>query len=408
MMSRKAKNELMDTVRPRYLSAGQAGKSRILDDLVANTGYHRKYAIQLLHHPRPVRRRGPRVGRRKYIGAVVVALEQVWRSANCICGKRLAPVIAEYVEALERHGEMHLHWETRELLLRISPATVDRLLRRARQRERPHGLSTTKPGTLLKHSIPIRTFAQWNDARPGFVEVDLVAHCGETTRGEYVHSLDMTDIPTRWTEFEPLLNRSQLAVGVAVDRCASRLPFALLGLDSDNGSEFINYDLKRYCDEKRVTFTRCRPYHKNDQAYVEQKNWSVIRQMVGYDRYEGTAAYQALQALYKPLRLYVNFFQPVMVLVSKERDGARIKKHYDQAKTPYRRVLDSPDVSEENKQRLQQQYQSLNPAALLRDIQARQANLWKLASRPAPLEDLSTFLLQMSSQLEPAGSASPQ
>jgi hypothetical protein len=324
---------------------------------------------------------------------VVVVLEKVWRIANGICGKRLAPVMAEYVEALERHGELHLDGSTRRLLLQMSPATVDRLLKPARRASRPHGLSTTKPGALLKHSIPVRTFAQWDDARPGFVEVDLVAHCGDSTRGEYLNTLNMVDVKTRWTEFLPLINRSQRAAMAAIDECRSRLPYPLQGLDSDNGSEFINQNLKRYCEEWGITFTRCRPYRKNDQAYVEQKNWTAIRQIVGYDRYEGIAAHGALLALYEPLRLYVNFFQPIMVLVSKHRDGARVRRCYDQARTPYRRVLDSPDVSDEVKHRLTQQYQSLNPAALLRQIEAAQERLWKLANRPAPEDDLSAFLL---------------
>jgi len=266
----------------------------------------------------------------------------------------------------------------------MSPATADRLLRRARQKERPHGRSTTKPGTLLKHSIPVRSFAQWDDERPGFTEVDLVAHCGESTRGEYLHSLDMVDIATRWVELAALPNRGQATVSAAIERCQHRLPFALLGLDSDNRSEFINANLVRYCDAQRITFTRPRPYRKNDQAHVEQKNWTAVRQMVGYDRYEGEAAYRALEALYVPLRLYLNFFSPVMVLVSKERNGAKVTKRYDQAKTPYQRVLNSPHIDDQAKARLRTQYLSLNPAELLRQIEACQGRLWSLALLPTP------------------------
>ena len=402
MMSRKTKHELLESVRSRYLQSDRKGKQQILDDLVAHTGYHRKYAIQLLNHPpkRKGRRRRPRGS--KYTGDVVAALEKVWQIANEICGKRLVPVMREYVEALERHGEMRLEPETRGLLLQVSPATADRLLTRARQASRPHGLSTTKPGTLLKNAIPVRTFAQWDDAKPGFVEVDLVAHSGDSSRGEYLNTLDMVDVKTRWVEFLPLINRSQMAAMLAIEGCRSRLPYPLLGLDSDNGSEFVNHNLKRYCEEGEITFTRCRPYHKNDQAYVEQKNWSAIRQFVGYDRYEGIAAYQALWALYEPLRLYMNFFQPVMVLISKERVGAKVKRRYDQAKTPYQRALDSPDVSEEVKQRLRTEYPSLNPAALLRQIEAAQEELWKMANRPAPDDNLYQFLIDQVEQLREA------
>ncbi len=386
MMSQISKRELLAELRPRYRKANRSEKQRILDELVATTGYHRKHAIQLLNHipRRSNQRRRPR--KPKYDGRVVAALEQCWQAANGICGKRLVPVLAEYVAALERHGELVLDDETRQKLLSLSAATADRLLKRARERSRPHGLSTTKPGTLLKHAIPIRTFADWDDARPGFTEVDLVAHCGDSTQGEYVNSLNMVDIKTRWTEFVPLLNKSQAAVTAAIEQCRQRLPYALLGLDSDNGGEFINENLKRYCEQHAITFTRCRPYKKNDQAYIEQKNWTTIRQTVGYDRFVGERACALLAAVYEPLRLYINFFQPVMVLISKERAGAKVKRCYDRAKTPYQRVLDAPEVADEAKERLRQQYASLNPAELLRQIQRHLETLWKLADGFAPAD----------------------
>jgi len=383
MMSQTSKRELLTELRPRYRRAGRPEKQRILNELVATTGYHRKHAIQLLNHlpRRPSGRR--RAAKPKYGGQVIAALEQCWQAANGICGKRLVAVLPEYVAALERHGELLLDGETRRLLLSLSAATADRRLKRARQRSRPHGLSATKPGTLLKQAIPVRTFADWDDAQPGFTEVDLVAHCGDSTRGEYLNSLNLIDVKTRWSEFVPLINKSQATVTAAVEECRQRLPYPLLGLDSDNGGEFINATLKRYCEAHKITFTRCRPYKKNDQAYIEQKNWTAIRQTVGYDRYEGQAPCDRLSALYEPLRLYINFFQPVMVLVSKERHGAKVKRRYDQAKTPYQRVLDAPEVDDEVKQRLRQQYATLNPAALLRQIQTHQEALWKLAHQPA-------------------------
>jgi len=383
MMSPTSKRELLVALRPRYTLGNRSAKERVLDELVAATGYHRKYAIQVLNHPRPRRARPRRIGSAKYTGAVVAALEQVWRAANCICSKRLVPALPAFVEALERHGELQLDAETRAQLLALSPATADRLLKRTRAKAKPHGLTTTKPGTLLKQAIPVRTFAQWDDAQVGFMEIDLVAHCGDSTRGEYLNSLDMVDVKSRWTEFLGMINRSQATVSAAIQTCRTRLPFPLLGLDSDNGSEFINHDLKRYCEQEHITFTRCRPYKKNDQAYVEQKNWTAVRQNVGYDRYEGQAACAALNALYEPLRLYINFFQPVMVLLRKERDGAKVKKFYDEAKTPYQRILDLPDVAEDVKARLRTQYATLNPLALLRQIHVRQTALWKLALSPS-------------------------
>ena len=382
MMRQTSKRELLAAIRPRYTLGSRAEKALVLDELVATTGYHRKYAIQVLSHPPGRRTRLRRGGPTKYTGPVRAALEQVWRAANCICSKRLIPGLPTFVEALERHGELKLDPQTRTLLLTLSPATADRLLHRVRAGTKPHGLTTTKPGTLLKQAIPVRTFAQWDDAQPGFMEIDLVAHCGDSTRGEYLNSLDMIDVKTRWVKLYGLVNRSQATVSAAIASCRGRLPYALLGLASDNGTEFINHDLKRYCEQEHITFTRCRPYKKNDQAYVEQKNWTAVRQNVGYDRYEGPAACAALNALYQPLRLYLNFFQPVMVLVEKTRDGAKVTKRYDRAQTPYQRVLAAPEVPEEAKERLRKLYLTLNPAALLRQIQACQAALWKLAIRP--------------------------
>ncbi len=379
MMSRASRRELVDAIRPRYTLGNRTTKQQVLDEFVATTGYHRKYAIQLLNHPpqrRPAVRRG---GRSKYTGRVRAALEHVWRVANCICGKRLVAVLPQFVAALERHGELELDAETRGLLFSLSAATADRLLARARAETQPHGRSTTKPGTLLKAAIPVRTFAQWDDAQPGFMEVDLVAHCGVTTAGEYLNSLDMIDVKTRWVELAALRNRSQATVTAAIRDCQIRLPYPLLGLDSDNGAEFINNDLKRHCEQEHITFTRCRPYKKNDQAYVEQKNWTAVRQVVGYERYEGEPACVALQSLYQPLRLYLNFFQPVMVLVEKQRLGAKVTKRYDVPKTPYQRVLEAPEIDAGAKERLRRLYDTLNPAELLRQIQRRQAVLWQLA-----------------------------
>ncbi len=380
MMSQFSKRELLATLRPRYLSSSKTEKQRILDELVATLGYHRKHAIRLLRRKAPRRPKVKRVRPRKYTIDVVLALEKVWRLANCIATKRLVPSLKEFVEALERHGEMSLEPKTRELLLSISAASADRLLTRARQADlRYRGKTTTKPGTLLKQSIPIRTFADWDDAKPGFVEVDLVAHCGESTHGEYLHSLNTIDVATRWTEPVGIVNRSQAKVSEAVVVVRGRLPFPLLGIDSDNGGEFINANLKRYCEQNGITFTRSRPYKKNDQAYVEQKNWTAVRQFVGYSRYEGQAACDLLNQLYEPLRAYINYFQPVMVLIEKERNGAKVKKKYDEAKTPYQRALESSDVSEEVKARLRETYLTLNPAALLREINTRQRALWRLA-----------------------------
>ncbi len=381
MMTIKGRRELLKQVSPRYIAARGKEREQILDEFVASTGYHRKYAIHLLRHPPGTRSRQKRRRPRKYSAKVEIALVDVWKVANCIAAKRLVPGLRDLVEALERHGELRLDPDTRAQLLSMSIATADRLLRPYRHGPRGRGLATTKPGTLLKKSIPVRTFADWDDARPGFVEVDLVAHCGTSTHGVYLNTLTLTDIATAWTECVAVLNKGQRQVNKAIAVARQRFPFPLLGIDSDNGAEFINGTLSRYCEQEHITFTRSREYHKNDQAHVEQKNWTVVRHFVGYDRYEGNTALRALEKLYQPLRLYVNFFQPVQKLVAKERVGSKLRKKYDKARTPYERTLERDDIPEESKRHLRELHDTLNPAALLRQIESLQAALWHLRAQ---------------------------
>ncbi|MEM1907689.1 MAG: transposase family protein [Thermosphaera sp.] len=300
----------MGKLRASVPSGEPQEKTRILDETVALTGCHRKSAIRLLRHgyrpPRLDRRGRPR----RYAPDVKATLLAVWEACGYICSKRLAPFLPEIVAVLKRHGELRLRPETERLLLQVSPATIDRLLRPHRPKPL-RGRTTTKPGTLLKHQIPVRTFADWDESKPGFLEVDLVAHCGESARGEYLHTLTAVDVDTRWCELEVLPNRSQQAVGEAIDRIRRKLPFPLLGIDSDNDSAFLNGNLTRYCAAQRITFTRCRPYKKNDQAHVEEKNWSAVRKLVGSARYESAEALALLRAIYADWRLFLNFFQPV-------------------------------------------------------------------------------------------------
>jgi hypothetical protein len=377
-MTRGSIRELVRAVRPRYRRARRAEKSRILDEFVANTGYHRKYAIRLLNHG-GARPSGPeRRGRKKvYTSDVTRALVKIWEICGRICSKRLHPFLPEIVEVLERTNELVLPAETKTPLLQMSRSTIDRRLQSVRYR-RPRGRSTTKPGSLLKKAIPIRTFADWDDARPGFLEIDLVAHCGDSVHGEYINTLDAVDVSTGWTECEALTNRSQREVSAAIQRMRRNLPFPLLGLDSDNDSAFINDNLFRYCKQEQITFTRSRPYKKNDQAHVEQKNWSAVRKLIGYHRYESEEALALIRQIYQDWRLYLNFFQPVLKLVKKERVGGKVRKTYDTAKTPYRRVLASPLVSLKNKARLQAIYATLNPVTLQRRINENLERLWRL------------------------------
>jgi hypothetical protein len=378
MMSQSSKREMISVIHPRYLKANKAGKMQILDEFVETTGYHRKYAIRVLKHgPKPKGLKKP--GRRKiYQGEVVQALEQIWEIYGRICSKRLHPFLPEGIQILERCNELSLSPQTKQLLLSMSRATIDRCLKKARFIHPQHGLSTTKPGSLLKQAIPIRTFTPWEDERPGFLEIDLVAHCGSSVAGSYLNTLTATDIATTWTDFRALPNKTQTAVSKAIEEMRQELPFPLLGLDSDNGSEFINDTLYRYCLSEQITFTRSRPYQKNDQAHVEQKNWSVVRHTVGYDRMETPAELELLNSIYSDLRLYINFFQPVLKLVGKDRvDGKTIRK-YDQAKTPFRRVLNLDELPLEIKAGLLNQYMQLNPVTLRASIDTKVALLWKI------------------------------
>ena len=372
MSERKAVTAVMVA---RYLRASKKQKGRLLDELVALTGYHRWYAVGLLRGggPPPGGPRARAEGRRRqrarrYDAAVLAALRRIWVIMDCICGKRLAPVLPEMIAVLERHGELQLVPATRGKLCAISAASIDRLLAAERRRLNVRGRSGTKPGTLLKHQIPIRTFAEWDQTQPGFVEIDLVGHDGGLAQGDYCQTLDVTDVASGWTETQAVINKAQVWVFAALQEIRGRLPFALLGIDSDNGSEFINHHFLRYAQQEHITFTRGRAGKKNDGCFVEQKNYSVVRRAVGYARYEGSAHLRLLNELYAQLRLYTNFFQPVMKLVRKERTGAKVKKTYDRACTPYQRLCSSNALSKPAKQQLRTQYAGLNPAELKRNI----------------------------------------
>ena len=378
MMSQRSKRELLEEIRPRYLKAKKSKKKIMLDEFVAATGYHRKYATRILKHGRP-RQSSKKHGLRKvYQGEVVVALEQIWEVCGRICSKRLHPFLPEMVKVLERCGELQLSEQTKALLLQMSRSTIDRCLGPARF-EHPHGLSTTKPGSLLKKAIPVRTYTPWDEDKPGFLEIDLVAHCGGSVEGQYVNTLTCVDLSTGWIECLAVHHRSQQAVFEAIQTMRTYLPFILLGLDSDNGGEFINDLLYHYCLSEKITFTRSRPYQKNDQAHVEQKNWSVVRRLIGYDRFETEEEYLLLQSIYADLRLYANFFQPVLKLISKQHVDKKLIKRYDTAATPFQRVLAAKDIPFETKARLTNLYVQLNPVQLRTSIDVKVAKLWKIS-----------------------------
>ena len=388
----KARQEVTAVTAGQYRGASKKEKRKILDQFVSTTGYSRWYARFVLRHEGQriqvdkqtivlaVRSRSGRRVRKRlrlYDEQVVTALLKLWRLMDYICGKRLQPILPELIAVLERHNEFRCHKETRAKLLRISAATIDRLLKPERRKHELHGRSGTKPGTLLKKQIPIRTFAEWDDQQPGFVEIDLVGHDGGVAAGDYCQTLDLTDIGTTWTETEAVRNKAQTWVFEALKNLRENLPFPLLGLDSDNGSEFINKHLAAYCEREQLSFTRSRPYRKNDNCFVEQKNYSVVRRAVGYQRYDTQAQLQLLNELYATLRLYTNFFQPTMKLQSKERVGSKVTKRYDRAQTPYQRVLAAPQIAKAKKDLLRAKYETLNPAGLKRKITRLQERLLK-------------------------------
>jgi len=296
-LSFPAKRELLARSASRYQGASHVQKSIILDEFVATTGYARKYAIRLLTHPVPPIAPIKRPRERRYGPVIQAALILAWHAANDVCAKRLVPFLEQLVPNLERHGHRSLSDADRAQLLAISPATVDRLLRPVRHGSGSRGRGTPKAGSLLKHQIPMRTFADWDDVRPGFFEVDLVAHRGTSAEGAFLQTLTMTDVATGWTACFPLLHRAEHTVIEALDRVDVLLPFAVLGLDTDNGREFLNAELLGYCERKAITFTRGRVARKNDPCFVEQKNGSIVRQFVGYDRFEGEQAYRQLGEL---------------------------------------------------------------------------------------------------------------
>ena len=380
-MKRSSVQDYVERMKKRYGMAGRAARGRLLDEFVQVTGYHRKSAIRLLRGKAGGSGGDGRTGRpREYGPAVTAALREVWAVADRPCGRRLAPFMGELVTRLEAWEELLLPRDVAAALCGMSASTIDRLLRRYKDRgQRRPWTSATKPGSLLKAAIPIRTFGEWGQPPPGHVEVDLVAHCGESTEGFYVNTLTGVDIATGWVACRGVWGKGQDRVGGAVHEMARALPFALLDLHSDNGGEFINHHLYAYCQRHRITFTRSRPYRKNDNAHVEQKNWTAVRRLVGYDRYARRVALERLQEVHRLAALYQNFFQPVRKLLHKSRHGARVHRVYDTAKTPYQRLLACAVLAPEVRDALQRRYQSLNPVRLKAQLEAALEALWATA-----------------------------
>src|SRR2546421_1536177 len=382
-LSYQARRALLQQTVPQYREASPSHKKTLLDAFVAATGYHRTYARWLLNHAEEVQQTLQRPRPPQYGPEVQHALFLVWHAANRICAKRLIPFLPILIESLERHEHLQISEKCRRQLLSMSAATADRLLASQRKLGQ-RGLSTTRAGTLLKQQIPIRTFQEWKETRPGFLEADLVAHCGTDIEGGYLYTLTLTDVATGWTECLPLLYRSQETVLAALQQARLLFPFPMLGIDTDNGGEFLNEAVIAYCEQAHITFTRGRPSVKNDQCFVEQKNGTIVRQVVGYDRLVGEHAYRQLTELYRALRLYVNCFQPSMKVLSKQRDGKKVRCIYDPAKTPLQRLLESGVLPAQKQQELTEVAEILDPIRLLHQLKQLQQAVFRRAVGCSP------------------------
>lgn len=385
-MSKRSKREYLEAIKLRYQEASRGEKSSILNEFCKTCGYNRKYAIRVLNRGAPEehhRKRSP--GRTKKYDHPVIRefLMATWKAANLPCSKRLKEMIPVWLPLYEQ-SYYPVGLELRKLLLSISPATIDRLFNGFRNRYKKHGLSTTKPGSILKEFIPIKT-NQWSETIPGFLEADTVAHCGTSIAGMFAYTLNLTDIATGWSVQRAIWGKGERNVVEAICAIEQALPFKILGFDCDNGSEFLNWHLIKYFKQRknRVEHTRSRPYHKNDNAHVEEKNWTLVRQYLGYERFENPECIALMNDLYtRELYQLVNFFIPSFKLISKERRGSRIIKKHDKPKTPYQRLLGSEYMDEKVKQNLTVIFRQLNPYGLQIRIRNKIKKILDIATIP--------------------------
>jgi hypothetical protein len=379
-MSPRSKREYLEAVYLRYKKSSRRGKTRILDEFCETCGYNRKYAIRLLRgFKRFITPKKKKRGRRPVYRdeAILTPIRRIWLAANLPCSRRLKAILALWLPGYAQSFEP-LSLDVIKALKRISPATIDRLLKPVRMEYTKHGRSTTKPGTLLRRQIPIKT-NQWDEARPGFLEADTVAHCGDTTAGIYVNTVDFVDIATGWTEQRAVFGKGERGIVEQVKDVEQSLPFPLLGFDCDNGSEFLNYHLMRHFAGKPVAFTRSRAYHKDDNAHIEQKNWTHVRQWLGYERLDRPEAVELLNALYRTeWRLFHNFFCPSVKLIAKERIGSKTVKRHDMPKTPYQRIIESPYIPQSTKDTLARECERLNPFILRKAMERKLKKIFLL------------------------------
>lgn len=365
-----------------YLKANKSRKTELLNELTRLAGFNRRYAATLLRTYFKKKKKRKKYKRESFYNETVTeVLEKIWTIMDYSCGQRIAPILPELIRRLEHFNEISIDDNTRKKLCKISSATVDRLLSPAKSRRGRKGRSNTKPGSFLKKHIPIRTYGEWPEDEPGYAEVDLVSHEGGDNSGSYFQTLISTDISTCWTITVILNGKGQKDALGGLETVKNTLPFKLKGLDSDNGSEFINYVILEFCEKNNIKFTRCRPFKKNDNCYVEQKNYSVVRRNVGYLRYDTKREMEIIQELYDALNLYNNFFQPVKKLKFKGKDGSKNVRKYDSAKTPYQRIIDCSKISKHVKEKIRKKYLDLNPAELKRKIDDLQDKLILIARK---------------------------
>lgn len=373
-MSLHSRQEYLQKVKKRYLKASAEEKSRMLDEYCLNTKLNRKYVIRCLSPRTSLVKKIEQPRKRRscsYTNYETYYLKKIWEILDYPCGQRLRPMLGEMIAKLKQFKELIVPDGVAGKLRKISSATIDVKLRNYKAAARRRFNCATKPGSMLKQHIPIKT-SSWEEKLPGFSELDTVVHCGDSAGGEFINSLNLTDILTQWTEGVAVVGKAEHRIKEGLEQIRKRLPFPLKAIDPDNGSEFINWQLYRYCEKEDIKFTRGRPYKKNDNAHIEQKNWTHVRRVFGYERRETEEECGLMNDLYQnELRLYKNFFQTNIKLIDKQRTGKhqeKIKRIYDIAKTPYQRVLECKESTEEKKDELRKIYLSLNPAALRRTI----------------------------------------
>lgn len=384
-MSLSTRREYLIKIKPRYLKASKEEKTHMLDEFCESTKMNRKYVMSLLQarvaltwkQERPRKARGP-----VYDNAVTYYVKKIWDILDAPCGQRLASALPATIDALVRHREMTIPEEIQRKLVKISSSTIDRLLKRWKRMKRRSLHGTTKPGSLLKRQIPIQ-LSRWDEHRLGFSEIDLCAHNGGNPEGDFAHTLVDTDLSSGWTEQEAILGKAQKRVQQSLMFIDHRRPFRRRGIDSDSGGEFINWLLYKFCTSEEIAFTRGRPGKKNDNPYVEQKNYTHVRKLVGYYRYDSERQVDLLNDLYRnEWRRYENFFQPTIKLQAKERIGGHLKKTYERAKTPYQRIMESAEVDAATKEKLRVVYLAQNPAELKRQIVKKLDGLFATTRRP--------------------------